>query len=46
MKQHGVTLTGGPAALQSLSGATGKTKKAVRACRALLPQGVPTAPSS
>lgn len=46
MKQHGVTLTGGPAALQSLSGASGKVKKAVQACRALLPQGVPTAPSS
>lgn len=43
MKQHGVTLTGGPAALQSLSGASGKVKKAFQTCRALLPQGVPAA---
>jgi hypothetical protein len=46
MKQHGVTLTGGPAALQSLSRASGKVKKAFQACRALLPQGVPTATPS
>jgi hypothetical protein len=46
MKQHGVTLTGGPAALQSLSRASGKVKKAFQACRPLLPQGVPTATPS
>lgn len=43
MKQHGVTLTGGPGALQSLSTASGKVKKAFQKCRALMPQGVPTA---
>ncbi len=45
MKQHGVTLTGGPGALQSLSRASGKVKRAFQACRPLLPQGVPTATS-
>ena len=42
-RSAGVTLTGGPAALQALSGAGGKVKKAFQTCRALLPQGVPTA---
>lgn len=42
MKQHGVTLTGGPGALSSLSSASGKTKKAFQKCRALMPQGAPT----
>jgi hypothetical protein len=42
MKQHGVKLTGGPSALQSLNSASGKTKKAFQTCRALLPQAVPT----
>ena len=43
MKQHGVTLSGGPAALQSLSQASGKAKKAFQTCRTLLPQGFPAA---
>lgn len=43
MKQHGVTLTAGPAALQSLSQASGKVKKAFQACRGQLPQGGPAA---
>lgn len=45
MKQHGVTLAGGPGALQSLSKASGKTKKAFQTCRTLMPQGAPTASS-
>jgi hypothetical protein len=46
LKQHGVKLTGGLGALQSLSRASGKVKKAFQTCRALLPQGVPTATPS
>ena len=45
MKQHGVTLTGGPGALQSLGSAGGKVKKAFQTCRSLMPQRAPIASS-
>jgi hypothetical protein len=45
MKQHGVTLTGGPGALPSLGSASGKVKKAFQTCQSLMPQRAPVATS-